>query len=76
MVCGVVSMEGINFDGCGLLLVVASDGYLAVDWDLAVILKFSVIKFVNTRKYFPFLKITFSENFYFPENILREPNTT
>ena len=50
MVCGVVSVVGINFDGCGLLLVVASDGYLAVicsvDWDLAVILKFSVIKFV------------------------------
>ena len=50
MVCGVVSMVGINFSGCGLLLVVASDGYLAVicsmDWDLAVILKFSIIKFV------------------------------
>ena len=46
MVCGVVSVVGINFGGCGLLLVVASDGYLAVDWDLAVILKFSVIKFV------------------------------
>ena len=44
MVCGVVSVVGINFDGCGLLLVVASDGYLAViyyvNWDLAVILKF------------------------------------
>ena len=43
-------MVGINFGGCGLLLVVASDGYLAViysvDLDLAVILKFSVIKFV------------------------------
>ena len=41
MVCGVVSMVGINFGGCGLLLVVASDGYLAVicsvDWDLDVI---------------------------------------
>ena len=50
MVCGVVSMVGINFGGCGLLLVVASDGYLTVicyvDWDLAVILKFSIIKFV------------------------------
>ena len=46
MVCGVVSVVGINFGGCGLLLVVASDGYLVVDWDLAVILKFSVIKFV------------------------------
>ena len=45
MVCGVVSVVGINFGGCGLLLVVASDGYLAVDWDLAVILKLSVIKF-------------------------------
>ena len=49
MVCGVVSVVGINFGGYGLL-VVASDGYLAVicfvDWDLAVILKFSVIKFV------------------------------
>ena len=48
--CGVVSVVGINFGGCGLLLVVASDGYLAVicsvDWNLAVILKFSVIKFV------------------------------
>ena len=35
---------------CGVVSVVASDGYLAVicfvDWDLAVILKFSVIKFV------------------------------
>ena len=51
MVCVVVSVVGINFDGCGLLLVVASDGYLDVicfvDWDLAVILKFSVIKFVR-----------------------------
>ena len=46
VVCGVVSVVGINFDGYGLLLVVASDGYLAVDWDLAVILKFSIIKFV------------------------------
>ena len=46
VVCGVVSVVGINFSGCGLLLMVASDGYLAVDWDLAVILKFSVIKFV------------------------------
>ena len=50
MVCGVVSVVGINFGGCGLLLVVASDGYLVVicyvNWDLAVILKFSVIKFV------------------------------
>ena len=45
MVCGVVSVVGINFGGYGLL-VVASDGYLVVDWDLAVILKFSVIKFV------------------------------
>ena len=39
MVCGVVSVVGINFCGCGLMLVVASDGYLAVicsvDWDLA-----------------------------------------
>ena len=39
VVCGVVSVVGINFGGCGLLLVVASDGYLAVicsvDWDLA-----------------------------------------
>ena len=39
MVCGVVSVVGINFSGCGLLLVVASDGYLAVicsvDWYLA-----------------------------------------
>ena len=47
MVCSVVSMMGINFGGSGLLLVVASDGYLtvicSVDWDLAVILKFSVI---------------------------------
>ena len=46
MVCGVVSVVGINFNGCGLLLVVASDGYLAADWDLTVILKFFVIKFV------------------------------
>ena len=48
--CGVVSIVGINFGGCGLLLVVASDGYLTVicyvDWDLVVILKFSIIKFV------------------------------
>ena len=29
----------------------------------------------NTWKYFPFLKIAFSENIYFPENILHEPNT-
>ena len=39
MVCGVVSVVGVNFGGCGLLLVVASEGYLAVifsvDWDLA-----------------------------------------
>ena len=28
MVCDVVSVVGINFGGCGLLLVVASDGYL------------------------------------------------
>ena len=28
MMCGVVSVVGINFVGCGLLLVVASDGYL------------------------------------------------
>ena len=40
MVCGVVSVVGINFGGCGLLLlVIASDEYLAVicslDWDLA-----------------------------------------
>ena len=46
MACGVVSVVGINFGGCGLLLAVTSDGYLAVDWDLAMILKFSVIKFV------------------------------
>ena len=50
VVCDVVSVVGINFGGCGLLLVVASDGYLVVicyvNWDLAVILKFSVIKFV------------------------------
>ena len=49
MVCGVVSVVGINFGGYGLLLVVASDGYLAVicfvDWDMVVILKFSIIKF-------------------------------
>ena len=41
MVCGVVSMVGINFGGCGLLLVVASDGYLAVicsvDWDMQIL---------------------------------------
>ena len=29
----------------------------------------------NTWKYFPFPKIAFPENKYFPENILREPNT-
>ena len=29
----------------------------------------------NTWKYFPFRKIAFQENKYFPENILREPNT-
>ena len=29
----------------------------------------------NTEKYFPFLKIAFLENIYFPENILHEPNT-
>ena len=29
----------------------------------------------NTWKYFPFRKIAFPENKYFPENILREPNT-
>ena len=29
----------------------------------------------NTWKYFPFPKIAFSENIYFPENILNEPNT-
>ena len=29
----------------------------------------------NTWKYFPFRKIVFSENIYFSENILREPNT-
>ena len=28
MMCGVVSVVGINFGGCRLLLVVASDGYL------------------------------------------------
>ena len=28
----------------------------------------------NTWKYFPFLKIAFPENIYFPENILHEPN--
>ena len=41
-----VTVVGINFGGCGLLLVVAGDGYLAVicsvDWDW----DFSVIKFV------------------------------
>ena len=39
MVCGVVLVVGINFGGCGLLLVVVGDGYLAVicsmGWDLA-----------------------------------------
>ena len=54
MVCGVVSVVGINFGGCGLLLVVASDGYLAVicfmDWHLAVILKFFVIKLFGCRE--------------------------
>ena len=39
MVCGVVLVVGINFGGCGLLLVVASDRYLvvicSVGWDLA-----------------------------------------
>ena len=30
----------------------------------------------NTKIYFPFLKIAFPENIYFPENILHEPNTT
>ena len=30
----------------------------------------------NTWKYFSFSKIAFLENIYFPENILREPNTT
>ena len=29
----------------------------------------------NTWKYFPFLKIAFSKNIYFSENILYEPNT-
>ena len=29
----------------------------------------------NTWKYFPFSKIAFSENIYFLENILHEPNT-
>ena len=29
----------------------------------------------NTWKYFPFLKIAFPENIYFPKNILRKPNT-
>ena len=29
----------------------------------------------NTWKYFPFRKIAFSENKYFPKNILRKPNT-
>ena len=29
----------------------------------------------NTEKYFPFLKIAFPKNIYFPENILHEPNT-
>ena len=29
----------------------------------------------NTWKYFSLSKIAFSENIYFPENILREPNT-
>ena len=29
----------------------------------------------NTWKYFPFPKIAFRENIYFPKNILREPNT-
>ena len=67
MVCGVVSVVGINFDGCGLLLVVASDGYLAVicsvDWDLAVILKFSVIKFVRMlRKCKKFVRKYYFQN--------------
>ena len=39
MVCDVVSVVGINPNGCGLLLMVASDGYLVVicsmGWDLA-----------------------------------------
>ena len=30
MVCGVVLVVGINFDGCGLLLVVTGDRYLFV----------------------------------------------
>ena len=30
----------------------------------------------NTCKYFPFPKIAFLENKYFPKNILHEPNTT
>ena len=30
----------------------------------------------NTRKYFPFPKITFSKNIYLKKNILHEPNTT
>ena len=38
MVCGVVSVVGINYGGYGLLLVVAGDGYLVVicfvGWDL------------------------------------------
>ena len=29
----------------------------------------------NTWKYFPFRKIAFLKNIYFPENILHEPNT-
>ena len=29
----------------------------------------------NTKKYFPFLKIAFPKNIYFPKNILHKPNT-
>ena len=40
------SMMGINFNGCGLLLVVAGDGYLVVvcsmGWDLDLGFQFSV----------------------------------
>ena len=53
MVCGVVSVVGINFGGCGLLLlVIASDEYLAVicslDWDLVVTLSPSDLTFSSS----------------------------
>ena len=37
--------------------------------------KFFIIQ-PNTWKYFPFRKIAFPKNKYFPENILHEPNAT